>query len=112
MGYTSAAVRNLNNNAVAFVFETYCGSRAPRVTVDIGQTFLNDSKKRELSVLGQPYKIRRDFQIHLDVAAFRESVHVPLKRRRQTCNLKKRRMKKIRNSANLPGSLFQQASIF
>src|ERR1700676_3130420 len=79
--------------------------------MNVRQTLLNDAEDSEFRVVGQSREIRRDFQVNLDVAAFRKPVHVPAHSGNQTGDFKQGRMKKMRQGSNFIGSLLYQCRI-
>src|ERR1700678_1439011 len=81
------------------------------MTMNIREALLDHTENRNFHVVGQPAKRFRDMQLNFDLAAFRESVHVPAKRGRKTSGIKKRRMQQMRNGANFPADLLAHCSI-
>ena len=79
--------------------------------MDVGQTFLNDPKDGDFHFVWQPAEIAGDFQIHLNIAAFREAIHIPAKGRGKAGDIEEWWMKQMRNRANLARNLFDQVSI-
>lgn len=78
--YTLATILNLNNETVTFPVKADCSGSVPRMAVDVSQTFLDDAEDGDFHIGRQAPEIGGSFQIHLDIAAFREAVYLPTKR--------------------------------
>ena len=102
---------NVNDETIVFGLNSYSRGSTPGMTMDIGQTFLNDAENGEFYVVWQPGEIIRDFQIDVDLAALRKSIHVPAQRRDQTGDFEKGRVKKMGEGTYLAGGLLYQLGI-
>ena len=63
-------ILNLDHETIVFLLDTNRRGVAARMTMNISQTFLNDTKNCKFEIVWQPAKIGRDFQIDLNLAAF------------------------------------------
>src|SRR5580658_8231454 len=71
---------------------------AARMTINVGQTFLHDSKNRNLHFGCKPAEFRREFNSHLYAATLCKTIGKQLDRGQEPDFVKKRRMKQMRNS--------------
>src|SRR6516164_11673898 len=69
------------------------GFPAPRMTVNICKTFLNDTKNRNLEIRRQPLEAWCDDEINVNLAALCEAFDEPPNRRFQSHFVQQRRMK-------------------
>src|SRR5215813_1072628 len=72
---------------------------ACRMTMNIGQTFLEDSKHCQFQVRRQTAEIGRDFEVRRGLAALRKSFQVPGNGRLQTQLIQHRGVHQMRNGA-------------
>src|ERR1700688_35228 len=107
----SSKVPNLNGAVVAFLLNTNDCGGASRVTVNVRQTFLNDTEDSDFHFRRQAAEIVRNYQIDINLAALRETIHVPAQSRSKTRQVEKRGVKEMGNGANLTGNLLHQHGI-
>src|ERR1700674_5849648 len=90
----------------------YRSGSTSRMTMNVREALLNESKNCDFHLIRQPAKLIRYVQLDLDFTSFREAVHVPAKRRCETGYIKQWGMQQMRDDANLPANLFYQDGIF
>src|SRR5579864_5188614 len=71
--YTLAAILDLDANVTVRGNNANRGGQAFRMTMDIGETFLDGPENGRLRFAGKPPKILRKFQIDFNLTALRES---------------------------------------
>ena len=64
--------------------EMNLGDTAPRMSMDIGECLLDDSKDGGLQILWETAQLFRKIQIDLDIAPLHESLHIPVNRKQQS----------------------------
>src|ERR1700739_3652058 len=106
--YASALILHFNSNLAAGMRHADGRSRALRMTMNVRKTFLHQPENRCLHISRQTFKIFRQFQLHLDSTAVRDSADVPAQSRRQPSLIEQRRVQQIGNSANIPGHVVYQ----
>jgi hypothetical protein len=93
--YSLAFVLNIQGNGLRFAHNPYCRLFAAGMAMNIGETFLHNTKQRHFHLAGKPAKALRDAQLDLQIAAPLQTLYVPTNRFGQTILVKKRRMQQI-----------------
>ena len=72
------------------------------MAMDVGETFLHDSKDRGLALRREPSQVGIQLQIDVDLAPFPKSFDVPAHGGGKACLVKQRRVQQVRNSTQFP----------
>src|SRR5882757_4777485 len=78
------------------------------MTMNIGKTFLHRSENGRFRLAREPSKIRREVQIHSNLAPLGEPLYVPAKGRSKSSFVQQRRMQQVRNRADLSTQFLYQ----
>src|SRR6202522_4776338 len=82
------------------------------MTMNIGETLLNNPEDGKLHFFGQIREIRRNVELGINFTAFGESLDIPAKGRSEPRFIQQRRMQQIGNGTNLLTCLLDQGSVF
>ena len=88
------------------------GVGAAGVTLDVGETFLNDAEEGDLHGLGKAFEGSEGEQLSFDTAALAETVDVFLESGEQAEVVEKRGMEEVRKCADFPGHLLGEVASF
>src|ERR1700674_2114984 len=79
------------------------------MAMNIGETLLHGPENRRFRFAAEPLKIRGDLQIHLNLAAFGESVCVPAESRSESRFIQQWGMEQVENRADLSTEFLYQS---
>src|SRR5258708_20660146 len=77
--------------------------------MNICKTLLHGTENRRFRLTRQPLKTRGDFQIHFDLAAFGESIDVPVESGRKSRFVEQRWMEQVGDGADLSTEFLYQS---
>src|SRR5215472_7395112 len=106
---TSAAVLHFQADLTIRTANTDSGVGALRVTVNVREAFLYNSKKSRLQVWREPTQIIGDVEINSDLAPFRETVQVRAQARCKSNFVEQRRVEQMRDGAQLLRKLLYES---
>ena len=111
-GYPSTFIADLNDKLLFRGKPNLdTGRFASGMAVDVGEALLNDPENRNFDIGGQAANFGREVHVHLYVTAFGKASCERLNRGHKADFVKKRRVKEMRNRANLLRQLFDKESV-
>ena len=93
--YSLAFVLNIQGYSLCLAHNPYYRLLAAGMAMNIGKTFLHNTKQRHFHLAGKPAKTLGNAQLDLQIAAPLQTLYVPTNRFGQTILIKKRRMQQI-----------------
>src|SRR3981081_4602444 len=108
--YALASILDLYANVTVAGGDPNPGCRALRMAMNIRETLLHGPENRRFRLAPEPFKIRWDLQIHLDLAPFGESIDVPTEGRCKSRFVQQRGMQQMGNRADLSTEFLYQSS--
>ncbi len=107
-----AEVDDLQGDLGILLAQADLGGGAAGVTLDVGETLLNDAEEGDLHGLGKAFEGSEGKQLGFNAAALAEAVDVFLESGEQAEVIEKRGMEEIRKSTDFAGHLLGEVASF
>jgi hypothetical protein len=108
----SAKVDDFESDGGVLLEEANFGAGAAGVALNVGETFLDNTKEGKLDGLRQAGELRAEFEASVDAAAFAEALSILLESGNEAEIVEKGRVEKIGKSADFARHLLREGTGF